>query len=118
MAPARYTTLSIKNTAAVPMLISVKDSDGNDYTVLTLAPGQETTQFTPTDATWTIKFGAGATGATSATSMGQVPGQPLDLSDLGDEPGGRGGAGVIRGASTPLDTSDEGASRGGAGVIR
>jgi hypothetical protein len=97
------------------MLISVKDSDGNDYAVLTLAPGQETTQFTPTDATWTIKFGTGV--ATTATA-GQGHGEPLDLSDLGDEPGGRGGAGVIRGASTPQDTSDEGASRGGAGVIR
>jgi hypothetical protein len=81
MAPVRYATLSIKNTASIPMLIAVKTSDGSEQTVTTLAPGQETTQLSPVDAIWMITFGQGAAD------------KPWDV---GDDSASRGGAGVVR----------------------
>ena len=82
MATVRYATLVIKNPSSISMQISVRDADGNEHTVVTLAPNQETTQFTPVDATWTITFDANDTGSRGGTGV---------VSDTGS----RGGTGVV-----------------------
>jgi len=51
----KYAIIYIKNTAAEPMTLIVKDPDGIEHVIVTLAPGQESTQFTPLSATWDLR---------------------------------------------------------------
>jgi len=52
----KYTSFQIKNTAPVPMLVSLSDPDGNTHTVGPLDPGEESVQVAPIGTTWSIKF--------------------------------------------------------------
>lgn len=72
----KYGVLKVRNTAAEPMTLYVKDPDGNEHIVTTLAPGQETTQFTPLGAAWDLR-----PASASAKSIGAE--DALDLDDDG-----------------------------------
>lgn len=56
MPASKYTSFQIKNTASVPMFVSLSDPDGNSYTVGPLDPGEESVQVAPIGTTWSIKF--------------------------------------------------------------
>jgi hypothetical protein len=81
----KYAVLRVMNTAAEPMTLVVKDPDGNEHVILTLAPGQESTQFTPLNAAWDLRP-IGATHKSAASD---------DVLQLDDS--GKGGDKVIGG---------------------
>jgi hypothetical protein len=56
MPASKYTSFHIKNTASVPMEVSLTDPDGNSQKVGPLNPGQESMQVAPIGTTWSIKF--------------------------------------------------------------
>lgn len=55
MPTSKYTSFQIKNTAEVPMEISLTDPDGDAYKV-ELDPGEQSIQVAPTGTIWAVKF--------------------------------------------------------------
>lgn len=55
MPASKYTSFQIKNTASVPMEVSLIDPDGVTHMV-TLDPGVESMQVAPIGATWSTRF--------------------------------------------------------------
>jgi hypothetical protein len=56
MPASKYTSFQIKNTASIPMEVSLTDPDGNSHTVGPLDPGEESIQVAPIGTIWSIKF--------------------------------------------------------------
>ena len=56
MSVSKYMSFQIKNTAPVPMLVSLNDPDGGSHTVGPLDPGAESVQVAPIGTTWSISF--------------------------------------------------------------
>ena len=58
MSADHYALFTVRNTSTIPMQITVHDAAGTVQIVATLAPGAETTQVSPVEATWSVKFAA------------------------------------------------------------
>jgi hypothetical protein len=56
MSASKYTSFQVKNTASLPMEVSLTDPDGNSHTVGPIDPGEESIQVAPIGTTWSIKF--------------------------------------------------------------
>ena len=57
MPTPKYTSFQIKNTAEMPMEISLTDPDGEAYKV-ELGPGEQSIQVAPTGTIWGVTFGS------------------------------------------------------------
>ena len=60
MPTPKYTSFQIKNTAEVPMEITLTDPGGEAYKV-ELGPGEQSIQVAPTGTTWVVKFASSET---------------------------------------------------------
>jgi hypothetical protein len=75
MSDSKYTSFQVKNTASVPMEVSLTDPDGNRHTVGPLDPGEESIQVAPVGTTWSIRFVSG-TGLGSMDMMSLLGTRP------------------------------------------
>ncbi len=80
MTDANFAVITLTNTTSMTLDVSVSVG-GSDYFVVSLAPGQATSQLSPTGASWTL-----AEAGTSAPSEGpgglvapDDDGKPIDM---------------------------------------
>jgi hypothetical protein len=108
----RYTSFQIKNTASVPMFVSLKDPDGNSYDVGPLDQGEESIQVAPIGTIWSIQFGSFAA-QEKANSEEDIKnalfadraavGRTSDDDDRGTDGAGRGTDGAGRDTDVPTE---------------
>lgn len=70
MSTSRYTTFQIRNTASLPMLITLTDPDGTSLAAVTIDPGQESLQVAPVGTAWRIEFATEAFAAMAGSKPG------------------------------------------------
>ena len=70
--PNDYASFQIENTTDVPILLSVRDPDGNVLTVGKLAPGKKSLQVAPINASWSIE-GSNVDGEEAVAAPAPVP---------------------------------------------
>lgn len=70
MSVSKYMSFQIKNTAPVPMLVSLNDPDGGSHTVGPLDPGAESVQVAPIGTTWSISFVTDSSPSRTVQSVG------------------------------------------------